>query len=311
LKKHSVHVVSGVDRDSFTLTSVVAADPERGSEAGCAGPRAACAIGGKGYFWGESGGMFVYSKGSVGPFGWVEAGRYFDESNPSALDNLLLINHQGNYLLAWYPKGSNTVPEDQVVYDARLKQFWHWKGWSARDAIELKSGLFSNAAIVIADPNPIGGVYHLWAIFEGTRDKRLSDNTGGTPFAVAEETPWLDFGFPDEWKDLDRVAIASDSDQPTVVVSVATDPPGGDTAVVLAPQSGTGKDWAADVGSNPNDLEWDVGDWASAAPTGSNSGVRGGTLGRRFKLTLSSTPDGDYRPTGIELVAVLLPDKEY
>lgn len=152
LKRRSLHVISGVDPDSFVLTSVVLADPSRGSEAGCGGPRAACVIGGTVYFWGESGGLFTYSRGSVKPAGWIEMGRYLDELNTAALDQLLLINHQGNYMLAWYPRGASIVSRDQVMYDARLKQWWHWKGWAARDAIELKSGLFGNASMAIADP---------------------------------------------------------------------------------------------------------------------------------------------------------------
>lgn len=152
LKRRSVHVISGVDPDSFVLTSVVLADPSRGSEAGCASPRAACVIGGVAYFWGESGGLFTYSRGSVKPAGWVEVGRYLDELNVADLDDLLLINHQGNYMLAWYPRGASTLPDNQIVYDARFKQWWHWKGWVAKDAIELKAGLFSSASMATADP---------------------------------------------------------------------------------------------------------------------------------------------------------------
>ena len=116
---------------------------------------------------------------------------------------------------------------------------------------------------------------------------------------------------PDEFKDLDRVAIASAGDQPDVTVSISTDPPGSDTAIVLAAKIGAGLNWSVDAGSIPDDLEWDDGDWASDSPTGSHSGVPAGTFGRRIKLKLTSTPEGDYVPTGIELVAVLLPDKEY
>lgn len=153
LKRRSVHVISGVDPESFVLTPVVYADPERGSEAGCAGPRAACVIGGKAYFWGESGGLFTYSRGEgVKPAGWIEMGRYLDELNTGELDKLLLINHQGNYMLGWYPPGSSTHASEQLVLDARLKQWWHWKGWTARAAIELKGGLFNNASMVFADP---------------------------------------------------------------------------------------------------------------------------------------------------------------
>lgn len=153
LKKRSVHVISGVDRDSFVLTSVVYADPARGSEAGCAGPRAACVIGGVAYFWGESGGLFTYSRGSVKPAGWTEVGRYLDDVNPGELDKLLLINHQGNYALGWYPPGSSALASEQVVNDVRFKQYWHWKGWTARDAIELKSGLFGGASMLFCDPS--------------------------------------------------------------------------------------------------------------------------------------------------------------
>jgi hypothetical protein len=74
---------------------------------------------------------------------------------------------------------------------------------------------------------------------------------------------------------------------------------------------GQGADWAADIGSGPNDLVWDVGDWATDIPGTVSAGVPAGTLGRRFKIVAAANPTGDYRPTGIEMVAYLLPDKEY
>jgi hypothetical protein len=312
LKKRSVHVITGVDRESFVLTSVVYADPARGSEAGCAAPRAACVIGGKAYFWGESGGLFVYTKGSVSPFGWVEVGRYLDDLNTAALDQLLLINHQGNYLVAWYPRIGDSVAQDQLVYDARFKQWWHWRGWAARDAIELKGGLFSGATCIVADPVAISSVFHCWAVFEGVKDKRDSTGVGGSAIAVSAETPWLDGGDPDSWKDLDRVAVSSEGDAVGMAVAIATDPPGAETAISLAPQGGSGGgDWAYDAGSLPNDLVWDTGDWSSDLPMYAASGARFGTLAKRFKLILSANVGGEHKLTGVEAVAVLLPDKEY
>jgi len=392
LKKRSVHVITGVDRESFVLTSVVYADPARGSEAGCAGPRAACVIGGRAYFWGESGGLFTYSRGSVSPVAWSEVGRYLDELNSAALDKLLLINHQGNYLLAWYSRASSAYASDQVVYDARFKQWWHWKGWVARDAIELKGGLFGNASLVIADDQtrgslpaiasgstveddyvlmggglvpatgaiPIGatvvgdvmagafsftmsanalqtvqgatfiiggvriedlnttagsatvtaGGFHCWALMEGFLDQRESSGQGGRVVPIAFETPWMDGGLPDEWKDLDRVALSAEGSPAAVSLSIATDPPGGDTTVSLI-SGGQGNSWAADSGDDPDDLIWDVGEWATDAPATSPNGVPAGTLGRRFKFTAAAEVGADYRPSGFEAIAVLLPDKEY
>lgn len=380
LKRRSVHILEGVDLESYTLKSVVYADPARGSEAGCAGPRAGCVIGGTAYFWGESGGMFTYSRGAVKPVGWIEMGRYFDELNTAVLDNLLLVNHQGNYMLAWYPKGSVTNAADQVVRDVRLNgQWWHWDGWVARDAIELKSGILGSASLAYCDPRnrasfptiasgasitgsgvpgattvtgdvlagattltmsanasataqnvtlTIAGVatphcnttsgsptvtiseYHCFAAFDSFKDEKAQDGTGGTAPSTMYETPWLDNGLPDEWKDLDRISFSFEGDVNAVTVSIATDPSGGSTAIAM-PVSGTGSDWAPNVGSATNDLDWDLDDWAGDAPGTVSAGLPLGTIGRRFKLTVTASPNGDFRPSGLELVATLLPDKEY
>jgi len=379
LKKRSVHVISGVDPDSYVLTSVVYADPARGSEAGCAGPRAACVIGGVAYFWGESGGLFTYSRGSVRPVGWLEMGAYLDSVNTAALDNLLLINHQGNYLLAWYPKGSTSTAEDQIVYDARFQRWWHWKGWVARDAIELKSGILGASSLAFCDPrniaffsaiasgtaisgpgipalttvsvavalkdttltmsanatataqnvtltigafqnihcNTVSGSpivtkseYHCWSAFEGFKDNKLVDGTGGFPVSVSLETPWLDSGMPDDWKDLDRISFSAEGDQTDVSVSVSTDPEGASSSFQLT-VVGSGPEWAPESGDGANDLVWDSGNWSGSVPATVASGVPAGTLGRRFKITVAASATGDFRPSAIEAVAILLPDKEY
>ena len=392
LKRRSAHIISGVDKESFVLTSIVYADPSRGSEAGCAGPRAACVIGGKAYFWGESGGLFSYQRGRVQPEAWIEMGRYLDTLNTSAPDKIVLLNHEGNFMLAWYPKGSDPLAEDQIVYDARFKQWWHWLGWPASDVIELKGGLFNSATLVFCgDENRgefgtivsgseilddyilvggviipvtaaippgtvtvgdvvagdtsllmsaaalatvvdgtfvIGGVryhrcnvtlgstimsiavhYKLWAAFDGFMDEKDATGQNGIAVPVAMETPWLDGGVPDEWKDLDRVSFSSESDQLAVSIAIATDPPGVERALNLT-TSTQGKNWAADTVSDPDDLTWDVDDWAADAPATVASGVPFGTTARRFKFTVSASPTGDFRPTGLENVAVLLPDKE-
>jgi len=380
LKRRSVHVISGVDPESYVLTSVVYADPARGSEAGCAGPRAACVIGGVAYFWGESGGLFTYSRGQVKPVAWSEMGRYLDEVNTAALDNLLLVNHQGNYMLAWYPRGTVPYSAEQIVRDVRFKgQWWHWKGWAARDAIELKSGILGAASLAYCDPrnraafpfisngatitgsgvpggttvsgaviagattltmsanasataqnvtltiagidtprcNTVSGSptvtiseYHCWSAFETFKDEKSSGGTGGNPVPVSLETPYLDYGLPDDWKSMDRLAFSYDGEQTAVNVSIQTDPVGGNSSLSLI-TSGTGADWAPDVGSGTNDLEWDVGDWAADAPVTIVGGIQAGTLGRRFKITASANAAGDFRPSGIEMVAILLPDREY
>lgn len=380
LKKRSVHVISGIDPDSYVLTDVVFADPSRGSEAGCGGPRAACVIGGVAYFWGESGGLFTYSRGSVKPVAWLEMGRYFDELNTAAIDNLLLINHQGNYMLAWYPRAAVSTAIDQIVRDVRLGQWWHWSGWAARDAIELKSGILGAASMAFCDPRnrssfpailagrtitgsgippattvsapvaagdttltmsanatataqnvtlTIDGVatphcnttiasptvtissYHCWSGFDGFQDEKPAGaGTTGTPPATSLESPWLDLGMPDEWKDLDRISFSSEGDVPAVTIAVTTDPDGGGCAVSM-PTTGSGADWALEGSPASNDLEWDVGDWAAEAPGTVAAGLPAGTIGRRFKLTMTANPAGDFRPSGIELVATLLPDKEY
>lgn len=392
LKRHSVHIISGTDPSSFVLTSIVYADPSRGSEAGCAGMRSACVVGGKAYFWGDSGGLFSYQHGrGVNPEAWVELGRYFDTLNTAQPDKIVMINHQGNFMLAWYPSGTQSFSDDQIIYDARYRRWWHWKGWNAADAIELKAGLLGNATLVFAGDadlgsfdtiaggstilddfviiggiaipvtaaiapgtvvvgnvasgavaltmsNPalanvvdgtfvIGGVrynrlnvsagsvtmtiashYKCWAAFDGFGDQRDVTGTGGIPVPWMMESPWLDFGMPDDWKDIDRLSMSCETDEIPINISIATDPPGADAAVSLLLAS-AGAEWAGSV-AEPEDLIWGVSDWAGSTPATAASGVQMGTTGRRFKLTITGQTAGDCKPSAIEGVGTLLPDKE-
>jgi hypothetical protein len=152
--------------------------------------------------------------------------------------------------------------------------------------------------------------YHCWSVFDGLKDETNRDGTGGTFVLPEFETPWLDFGLPDDWKDLDRISYSAEGDSTSVNVSIKADP-GGKVVSFSIETVGGGADWAPDTGSGPNDLEWDVGDWAFDEPTTAAYGIPLGTIGRRFKITVSAVPTGEHRPTGMELVGTLLPDKEY
>jgi len=378
LKKRSVHVLSGVDPDSYTLTSVVYADPSRGSEAGCAGPRAATVIGGSAYFWGD-GGLFKFDGRTVSPFAWEQIGHYIDTLNTAQLDQLTMVNHAGDYWLGWYPIGSDSYAKEMLVYDARFRQMWHFTGWRARDVIELRGGLFNNASMVFCDPlnrasfgaiaggasitgagvpgatiiqfvvaagdtslsmsnpatataknvtltiagaatahcNTINGSpvvtiseYHCWAGFDSFKDEKTASGAGGNPVSFLLETPFLDGGSPDAWKAADRLAVYAEGD--VIGASAVLTPDPADAAVTLQLLlAGSGNDWAADVGSNPNDLEWDVGDWAADGPVTVVAGVPFGTLGRRFRLNLAAQVAADLTLTAFDLDCLLLPDREY
>ena len=120
----------------------------------------------------------------------------------------------------------------------------------------------------------------------------------------------MDGGLPESWKDLERVEFSSEGDQASLTISVQTDPTGTQASIPLN-TVGQGADWAPDVGSGSNDLEWDVGDWALDVPSTAVSGVQAGTIAKRYKFTASSVPTGDLRISSFEATAVLLPDMEY
>lgn len=385
LKRRSVHIISGVDPESYVVTNVVYSDPSRGSEAGCLGPRAGCVVGGKAYFWSDSGGLFSYQRGrGVQPEAWIEMGRYLDDLNTAAQDKIIMVNHEGNFMLAWYPSSADTIASDQIVYDARFKQWWHWSGWSAADVIELKPGPLGGASLVFAgskdlgqyDAIPdgatiqddfvviggalipvtaaiaegtavvgavspgdtvltmsepaiasvtdgsfiIGGVryhrlsavqgsvllsiaphYRCWSAFDGFGDEKDITGQNGKNVEVSWESPWMDGGLPDDWKDLERVSFSSESDELTIAISIMTDPDGAGTALLLSTDT---------IGDNWDEFNWDEGDWSGEAPGVVASGVPLGTIGRRFKFKLDADCAGDHRPTSLEVIGTLLPDKE-
>jgi len=175
LKRRSVWRLVGTGPENFQLVPVVAGSGARGGEAGAVGPRAACAIGNAAYFWGD-GGIFRYAAGRVDPAGWVEMGKYMSGVNKAIQDQIVMVNQIGDYVLVFNSQSPFDYNSHCLLYDARLNQWWPWRGWFARDAIVVKDGSLGDATLVFCDSRPADATgtftdrpaFHVWQDTRGT-----------------------------------------------------------------------------------------------------------------------------------------------
>lgn len=150
LKRRSVWRLTGTGPENFQLVPVVAGSGARGGEAGAVGPRAACAIGNAAFFWGD-GGIFRYAAGRVDPAGWIEMGKYMTGVNKAVQDRIVMVNQIGDFVLIFNPQSPYDYNSHCLLYDARINQWWPWRGWFARDAIVVKDGSLGDATLVFCD----------------------------------------------------------------------------------------------------------------------------------------------------------------
>lgn len=299
-KSGSMHFVEGVDPLSFQVISV----PD---SSGVAGPRCCCTVAGSNVIHYNQDGLFITRASRPEAFGWGQIGHYLDEVNPVRRDRVCLFNIGNRFFVMSYSANGSTVNNEAIVYDFHTRTWTHWVHFYVEDAYVQRDADFSDARILTADGRDLDSSdYNCFAVLDGLRDDRAPDGTGGTSRAFMLQYPEIDGGDNERFKELNRVQATIEGSATDATVYIESDE--GRPFLFTADSRSSGKDWCEDVATHPDDLEWDVGDWAEDEQVGSGvSGIPGGMLGTRFKLKISGqtaeesgvrgvTIDGFWRP---------------
>lgn len=297
LKRWSVWGGEGDDISSFRVFPLY-------SGAGCAGCRAAAAVGAAVYFWGEAG-FHRVSGNDVEPFGWTEVGHLFNTFKAGQSSDVVVKNYLGQYVLVAFSHSAN-YNDDMLVYDLRFRSWWRITGWNANDIVVQKAGTFGAAqAIVFIDRKDrdagAGFDYPLWLGFSGFKDEKASNGTGGSAPTVLIETPPIDDGQPDVDKDWESIQMFLSGTSVSANVEVEVD--GNRKSTLSVGTIAAGAVW--DV---PN---WDAFIWSGTDDSAPIHGIAAGTVGRRYIVRLVTQPTGDMGFSGYALDGILQPKSDY
>lgn len=273
---------------------------------GAVGPRAAASFGRVAFVFSDRG-LHRVNGNEVKPFGWDEAGQYFDGLALSTISEVVLQNYKDQLLLIWFKNNSGTY--EMVIYDLRTDTWSHHTGWRARAALVLRDGGFSNASLLFADPVD----RKIWAGFEGNTDSRGSDGSGGVAIPWMAELPTIDDGRPNDWKDFEDLMVRIEGGSGNLRATIDLGPDRPPQSVNLAYQLSGGRVQPATQfplrtgpGSNPAYVYKISG----GRPAQLVTDLPAETIGKTHALTLSG--DSTDGPTifGYEMGAILLPQRE-
>lgn len=298
-KRRSMHMLEGSDLDSFNIVDV----PDAG---GIAGPRCCVTMKGTTVIFYNSTGLYIMKGSTPTPFGWTEVGHYLETVNPARQSKVVLSNVGNRYFVMAYSAGFSLYNNEALVFDFNTNTWSHFTNFYAEDMLYQEDGSFSGATCIIASGIDRAGDFQCYAALDGVRDYRNSDDTGGDALPILSGLPFFDAGAPDEWKDLRRVEVALEGTATDYSVTITSNTGAAFSTTIRA--QGGGKDWCEDVATYPDDLEWDVGDWAADDQIeGTPIPIPNGMLGKRFSVILSASGsettgirgvvfDGRYRP---------------
>jgi hypothetical protein len=297
LKRWSTWAVEGDDIVSFRAFPIY-------KGAGCAGPRAAAAVGSAVYFFGDAG--FHRLVGNrVEPFGWVEVGHIFDTFRPGQFADVVVRNYLGQLVLVSFASATGDN-DDMLVYDMRFGAWTRITGWFFSDLLVQKGGSFGDAQAIVAidrrDLDTGGGFdYPVWLGFYGFKDQKASNGSGGTPPNVVVETPMIDDGSPVVEKDWERIQHFISGTNVSATVTIRMDPYRTSSIAIQANQSGAV--WGVPL--------WGAFTWAQASDSGPQLGLPSGTFGRRYAHRLVCQPESDLTYKGFEMHGIAQPVHDY
>lgn len=296
LKRWSVWAVEGDDILSFRAFPL-------STGAGCSGPRAATSIGPNVFFWGD-GGMHRIVGNTVSPFGWTEVGHLFDGFVSSGYEDVVVKNYLGQYVLIAYSSGPQ-YNNCMLAYDLRFGAWTNFTGWYVDDMRVQKAPSFGDAQTLIMmdrkNRSAVSSDYPIWLGFNGFKDERLYDGTGGTPPLVKIETPQIDDNQPDADKDWDQIQFFLSGASVTATASVIIEP------YVSAPVSvSTGT-----AGSVWGSATWGSFTWAKLNDAAPKTGLPIGTVGPRYSVRFACSPASDMVFKGYVLEGNLQPKFDF
>lgn len=297
MKRWSTWAVEGDDISSYRTLPL-----HKG--AGCSGPRAAAAIGGAVYFYGDAG-MHRVNGNRVEPFGWTEVGHVFKTIKPAQAVDVVVRNYLGQHLLVFFSSAA-AHNDDGLAWDVRFGAWSRIVGWFVHDLLVQKAGTFGNAqAVVIADRkdrDPTAGFdYPIWLGFYGFKDEKASNGTGGIKPRVTVQTPYIDDGSPDVMKDWEAIQLFLSGVNISVSATLLLDPQ--NSAVISVATNSSGALWGA-----PN---WGAFNWGQTIDAGPATGLPAGTFGRRYALKVYCEPEAEFGYGGYVLDGIVQPKADY
>lgn len=284
-------VVKDVDRlvvvKQFTTWVVDGGTPEEFrayqiGDSGAGGPRAGFGYGGQVHFYGDRG-YYRVSGTKCEPFGFEEMGHYFDKITPGSVETAVLRSWRGQFMLLWC-SADHANNGDVIGYDLRFGNWTHFTGWNALDAVEVIGSPFSGASMLI-----VGTDGYVYSVFDGTLDGRAEDGTGGAGIEWMFETPFIDDGDPDVFKDYSRIehyiAATADASLSMVLKIEPTAQYAGNLAV-----TGSGARWG--------DANWGAFNWAQPSDTPLFGGLPEGYIAKRYALRISGQSEAQFTYNG-------------
>lgn len=302
-KNRSMHFLEGNDLLSFQLTPV----PNSG---GVAGPRCCCTINGTTVVHYNQDGLFITERSTPKPFGWDRIGHYLAEVNDVRRPYVVLYNVGNRFFVMSYSAGDSLINNEAIVYDFNTATWVHFTNFYVEDAFVQQDADFSAARLLVADGRELAAnAFNCFSRLDGLADDRASNGSGGTGIPLHHELPRLDGGDPEAIKNLQRLEASVEGASTDWTISVQSDT--GEAFSFNARAYTAGKDWCEDVTPHPNDLEWDVGDWAEDEQLASTpTGIPGGMLGKRFKVTASAVTIEQSGLRGIAFHGSTRPEKK-
>jgi hypothetical protein len=300
-KSRSVHVLDGSDLFTFEVVDV----PETG---GAAGPRCLCTVGGDKVFIYNDDGLFIMRRNALEPFGWEQIGHYLADIIDVRRSKVVLRAIGTRYLFMGYSSGLSSFNNEALLYDFRTRTWAHFNKFNADDLFYQEDADFVNARAIVADgEDQGGGLFGCWIELDGVKRKRAQNGTGGSDIPAYFETPLLDGGLPEAWKDVRRIVLSAIGESQSVTVTITGESGESQSVTILLSLFGSG--WGDDDGViDAEDLVWDDRDWAGDEEQDSVPvPIDKGLVAKRFKVSLTLNASRAFRFNGLTIEGNILP----
>ncbi len=190
------------------------------------------------------------------------------------------------------------------------------------DATNFTSAATLGYALVDVGPAPgsfavagsvTGYGYHVWAGFTGTVDRAAVDGSGGLPIRFMFESPKIDEGTPNQFKDFERLEAYIESVGASLTATLDFDGDAPSVAVALQ-VAGGGAQWDNGNGTfdGPPEFLWNDGTrWPSNQRATETQGLPYGSIARRYSVRFRADLANDCVVPGYVVNALLMPEYRY